>query len=226
MEFKRAITKQQRDIRREEITSEAMRLFLENGYDAVTFHKISKNIGYNRTILYSLYETPADILLEYLAKKIKVIYDKLEEESYDGVGTIYKLVGLIDLDCELKQLAAVFGGVIEPHGSMKFIMYCRRTLRVCREQHWEFVAANEPDISEEVFNKYNKGLYLLYVGTANINPANKRVEEVNKSINMKMSYISFSDFWLRMFGQKFNDPKGHEYLKKVSKQVYKMNCKN
>ncbi len=218
MGFKRAVTKRQRDIRRDKIGEEALRLFMYGGIDSVTFNNISKNIGYNRSILYNLYETPADILLECLSKKIAVIYSKLEIVDED-VPAIYRLTGLLDLDYELKALAAVFGSAIEPDASIKYIMQFRETLRNGRKSHCALITDSEPNINCQEFECYMDSMYLLYVGTANYNPAGKRVKMVNKMIKFDMPYISFSEFWLRIYGKQFTNSNGHKYLLEIDKQV-------
>lgn len=221
MNFKRAITKEQRDVRRAKISEEAVRLLNTSGFESVTFHKISSNIGYNRTILYSLYETPCDILIECLSNRCEEIYNQVIESSNDQINPIHQLVGVMDLDANLKSLIAIYGGLIEPNASIGSITKFRTVIKGCKEKYCELVLTYYPELTEDDIHKYHDALYILYTGLVNLNTTDPKLVKVNKSIKMDLHNHSFAKVWLRVFAARFESESGQAYLNQVDKVVQK-----
>lgn len=220
MSFKRAITKEQRDMQREIIVSEALKLFMNEGFDSVTFHRISKKTGFSRSVLYSLYESPADILLECLNHKYRDIYQVLSSEQDSDIDVMYRLIALIDLDPGFKALGASLSTILEPHASMDTVLKYKRSNTETQALLAEYIQTNSTEVFETSISSYLKSVTILYVGTTNYNPTDTRVKKINKTIRLNFEPLSFSEVWLRIFGARFIDQKGHEYLKQISKEVH------
>ncbi len=220
MSFKRAITKEQRDMQRETIEAEALNLFMNEGFDAVTFNRIAKNTELSRSVLYSLYESPADILLACLKQKYRAVYQTLSSEQDSDIDVIYRLTALIDLDLSFKALGASFSTILEPNASMDAVIKYKQFNAKTQALLGEYILSTSDEELETSIASYLKALTILYVGTTNYNPMDTKVKKINKTIRLNFEPFSFSEVWLRIFGARFTNQRGHEYLKQISKEVH------
>ena len=79
MDFIRARSGEQKTIRVEQITNAAAELYVEIGYDKITFSEIGRKLNFTRRNLYNYFRCKEDIFLTLLLQDIASMVDDAEK---------------------------------------------------------------------------------------------------------------------------------------------------
>ena len=79
MEFQRARSEEQKDIRRQQIINMTAQLFGEIGYEKITFTEIGKRLNFTRINLYHYFANRNDIFLELLLQDIEKMVEDAKQ---------------------------------------------------------------------------------------------------------------------------------------------------
>ena len=79
MDFIRARNDEQKTIRVEQITNAAAELYVEIGYDKITFSEIGRKLNFTRRNLYNYFRCKEDIFLTLLLQDIETMVDDAEK---------------------------------------------------------------------------------------------------------------------------------------------------
>ena len=79
MDFIRARNDEQKTIRIDQITSAAAELYVEIGYDKITFSEIGRKLNFTRRNLYNYFRCKEDIFLTLLLQDIEKMVDDAEK---------------------------------------------------------------------------------------------------------------------------------------------------
>lgn len=78
MEFERARTKEQKDVRISEILGSAIKQYQKNPYENITLASISKDLSFSRVNLYKYFKTKEEIFLKIVELDLYKWIDKLK----------------------------------------------------------------------------------------------------------------------------------------------------
>jgi len=159
MSFIRARGEEQKAQRIQEIIGATLKIYEEEGYDAVTFSKIGKGLNFSRINLYNYFKCKEDIFLLILLQEIRTMVDdaavtfRQPPESIDAfveqwAELMLRHERMMTLFCVLNTII-LRGAEDEPHMNFRskmFVMYrelrdiVRRALpQLTQEQAMEFV---------------------------------------------------------------------------------------
>lgn len=177
MDFKRANTEEQKEMRRDIIIDTAVKLYIEEGFNQITFAKIAEYSELKRTVIYGYYNNPADILLDYIGRKLDDMNNFLLTDDMD-INPIFRIVGLIDLDHELKQVGSIFSSVLEPASSDEHLYQFRKRFKRFSEILGMISMEYDPDFTEEEYAQYFASFQIMFVGVTSLYAYDKRVRDV------------------------------------------------
>ncbi len=80
MEFKRARSEEQVDIRKRQIIDAAFEIYQKDGYEAVIFSEIAKKTSFTRPAIYSYYKTRDDILMDIVGDLFHAFNEDLQDK--------------------------------------------------------------------------------------------------------------------------------------------------
>lgn len=168
MNFKRATTSKQRESRREAIIDATLVIYLQDGFSEVSFAKVGELIEVNRSVIYSYYKCPSDVLIDFLSRRLdEYIIEIANSRTELNICPIFHIVGLMDLDEEFKSVVSIFFSVLEPAASDDVVFKFRNRLERFIEQLRILTLEDKPDLTNEQYLGYVEQYIVLYLGVCN-----------------------------------------------------------
>lgn len=216
MNFKRATTVKQRESRRESIIDACMVIYLQGGFHEITFAKIGELIDINRSVIYSYYSCPADVLIDFLSRRMDEYLLKLTTSGNpEKISPLVRLVGEMDLDDEFKSVAAIFYTVLEPAGSETAVSKFRTRFERFVEQLYIIAVEDCPELSLEEYHGYYELFMVMYIGVASTFTRDERVLQEFGGSALTVHRLSVCESALLVFQNTRYYEEAKEYWEKV-----------
>ena len=196
MEFERARTKEQKDIRINEIIEAAIKQYNELPYEKITLASISKELSFSRVNLYKYFKTKEEIFLKIIEFDLFKWVDKLKlifagQPSKDLESFAYKFSSSLYSQKRMVQLLSILFTELEKNTSIeklaefkvKYIGLYQEIFFVLKEQ---LTMLSDDNILEfmSIFSAFAIGLY----------PSSRLSENQNKAIELAGIEFTPPDF--------------------------------
>lgn len=183
MSTKTTKSRQIKENRRKHIIDTTFKLYISEGYNALTIARIAEEADLYRNAVYKLYKTPADILLDYIGCWLDLQTKQLLVKEEHDISPIYKIVGIIDLDHELKKLAAIYASVLEPAASYEHLVRFRKKMKRFSEILGIIAIEYDPLLTPAAYQDYYQSFLILFIGTVSLYTYDMKIIKACEKLN-------------------------------------------
>lgn len=198
MSFERARSKENKEIRLNQIKEAAIKLFDEKPYHEISLSNIGKEINFTRANLYKYVSSKEDIFLHVTldefrsaiddAKKALIQENPLKSEVFCRIWA----ETLSEHDRFLKLLSLMFT-VIENNVKIETLIDFKNSLYALIGEAYYVFQHNFPDMSEEEISKLLNIFFSMVIGTYPMASPTAIQKEATARSNYNYSFPSFSD---------------------------------
>ncbi len=203
----------------ETIIDSALKLYIRDGYSSLTMAKIAEEAEISRSTLYKSYKVPADILLDYIGKWFDSRTIELLAVDESNINPIYRIVAMIDLDSDFKQLAAIYPSVLEVAATdvhlVKFRKKFKRFIDILGIITTEF----DPSISYEEYCDYYRAFLIIALGTMNLYTYDSKIIETCEALGEKYIEYGVCEVAIKFFANVPGIEEALPYWQQVSQVV-------
>lgn len=170
MEFKRARSREQKELRKQQIKSQATKLLIDYGYDHISFVRIAEDLSIKRPLIYTYYSNVADILLDSLADKWDNITAVLKDANPQdgGYDALEIILDIVLSDEEIINLVLIYNTVLEPACSTTALLDYELRYKLMHDQVDEFIKHSHPHYTKEVIESKYFLFWSLLLGMLNV----------------------------------------------------------
>ncbi|WOO86551.1 TetR/AcrR family transcriptional regulator [Mollicutes bacterium LVI A0039] len=226
MDFKRATTYEKKEQRKCKIIEVTVELYLEEGFGAINFARIAERVDFNRTVIYNYYNNPADILLDYVGRKLDEINSVLLTNTEVDINPLYRVVGLLDLEHDFKQVASIFSSVLEPAASADHLIKFRKKLKRFSEILGMITIEDDPSFTIEEYKKYYGAFMIMFVGVTSLYAYDKRIRSVCDTVGSEYFQLGLCEAAMLVFSNTRNFELARPYWEEVKAIVDERKDKN
>lgn len=196
MDFERARTKEQKDVRISEILESAMRQYHDMPYDKISLASISKDLSFSRVNLYKYFKTKEEIFLKILELDMYRWVDKLQliymgQPSRDVKHFADKWASALKSQKRMTELMTKLFSELEKNSSVEKLAEFKKSYFTLYTDIFAILSKQLPDLSQDQItdlliaqNVFAMGLY----------PLSKPSENQIKAIELAGADYSAPDF--------------------------------
>ncbi len=181
MDFKRARSASQKAERKNEIKNRALQIFVERGYEEITFVNIAEDLSIKRPLIYTYYGNVADIMLDALSDKLDGLLQIIAEAN-DEQQVFKDILDYIIEDKALLKMIAIYKVVIEPAASLDSLVEYEFKLTKFHHNYENLLISYHPEWNRKAIRDKFTLFWSLLIGMANINSTTEKQSEAFKSI--------------------------------------------
>lgn len=196
-EFTRARSKEQKEIRMQEIKDAVDKLFAEKPYHEITLTTIAKELKWTRVNLYQYVSTKEEIFLELCTDKRDAYYDALKAALPPGCGYSLDVLaqvwaGILNAHRDHLHYCDILSSIVETHVSVERLAkfkkrYYEKAYEICD------LLSSHLGTSREITYELFLNVYHHSVGVCSLCRWNPLVEEALKRENITPPPIDFRE---------------------------------
>lgn len=214
MEFKRASSSEQKELRRNAIIDSGVSIFLEDGYSAVNFGRVAQSLSINRTVIYNYFSNPADILLGYLSNKLSDLTQYLVTRENYEVSPLLIMVQLVNNDNEFQEVVAIVSTILEPESSSEHCMRFRKKLKQFKDILRMVSIEYDPLTTNDEFDEQFDAFIVMFIGIAAIKIKSKEVIDICIETGAPVFNVDLFEMCYRYYQGTRHIENGHKIWKK------------
>ncbi len=167
-DFKRARNDSQKELRKKEIIEETIRVFENEGFDKITFSKISKNLNIQRPLLYTYYKNKSDIFIDYIYVKLEEHYRIVNEECEEGIPFVESFLSNIEKDYTYVKIISIFSTIIEPSATLESLIDFKSKYYPLQEKYLLILRNLYPTKDEATIMQVYSDIGIILLGLLNV----------------------------------------------------------